>query len=164
MNILYLKGYKWLLSQNRRALAKCIKPFLKKALKWKDVSALASTIPSFPQNLLHLQYAVWNFVMIMLEIDFTKQDYIMRQKTVITNLLQSATNVLYKVFHSVQSQSGVTEVYKKWVRYCNVYQAVITKCAKYYKFDIKPVKLVITGALYNNTVCHTESVKLQSEM
>ena len=51
--------------------------------------------------------------MIMLEIDFTKQDYIMRQKTVITNLLQSATNVLYKVFHSVQIQSGVTEIYEK---------------------------------------------------
>ena len=45
MKILYLKGYKWLLSQNQQArndfsgyrqyevLAKHIKPFLKKALK-----------------------------------------------------------------------------------------------------------------------------------
>ena len=51
MKILYLKGYKWLLSQNQRvrndffgnrqywALAKHIKPFLKKTLKRKDVSA-----------------------------------------------------------------------------------------------------------------------------
>ena len=114
MNILYLKGYKWLLSQNRRALAKCIKPFLKKALKWKDVSALASTIPSFPQNLLHIQYAVWNFVMIMLEIDFTKQDYIMRQKTVITNLLQMFYTkyfIRYKVSQVwqkfIKSESGI---------------------------------------------------------
>ena len=114
MNILYLKGYKWLLSQNRRALAKCIKPFLKKALKWKDVSALASTIPSFPQNLLHIQYAVWNFVMIMLEIDFTKQDYIMRQKTVITNLLQmfyTKCFIRYKVSQVwqkfIKSESGI---------------------------------------------------------
>ena len=50
MEILYLKGYKWLLSQNKRigidflgyrrykALAKHIKPFLK-TLKSKDVSA-----------------------------------------------------------------------------------------------------------------------------
>ena len=51
MNILYLKSYKWLLFQNQRvrndffgyrryeALAKHIKPFFKKTLKLKDVSA-----------------------------------------------------------------------------------------------------------------------------
>ena len=51
MKILYLKGYKWLLCQNQRvrnnffgytryeALAEHTKPFFKKTLKWKDVSA-----------------------------------------------------------------------------------------------------------------------------
>ena len=46
MKILYLKGYKWLLSENQRvrndffgyrrheALAKHVKAFFKKALKW----------------------------------------------------------------------------------------------------------------------------------
>ena len=50
MKILYLKGCKWLLSQNQQVrndffgyrwyetLARHIKPFLKKALKWKDIS------------------------------------------------------------------------------------------------------------------------------
>ena len=50
MKILHLKGYNWLLSQNQRvrndffgyrryeALAKHISPFLKKTLKWKDIS------------------------------------------------------------------------------------------------------------------------------
>ena len=56
IKILYLKGYRWLFSQNQRvriglldyrrydALAKHVKPFLKKTLKWKDVSA--PTTPS----------------------------------------------------------------------------------------------------------------------
>ena len=52
MKILYLKGYKWLLSPQKKrvridffgsiryqALARHIKPFKKKELKWKDVSA-----------------------------------------------------------------------------------------------------------------------------
>ena len=49
MKILYLKGYKMLLSQNQRvridfpgyrlyeSVAKNIEPFFKKAIKWKDV-------------------------------------------------------------------------------------------------------------------------------
>ena len=56
IKILYLKGYRWLFSQNQwvriglldyrryEALAKHVKPFLKKTLKWKDVSA--PTTPS----------------------------------------------------------------------------------------------------------------------
>ena len=61
VKILYLKGYKWLLSQKKRvridffgyirceALARHIKPFKRKKLKWKDVS-----VPTIPQPIPNL--------------------------------------------------------------------------------------------------------------
>ena len=64
MKTLYLKGYKWLVSQNQQlridfrdyrrynALAKHIKPFFKKMLKWIDVSARTNTF--FRLNLVFI--------------------------------------------------------------------------------------------------------------
>ena len=68
MKILHLKGCKWLLPQNQRvrinflgyigyeALAKHIKRFVKKTLKWKDVSA--PTISNF----LLFKTLVWSSI------------------------------------------------------------------------------------------------------
>ena len=53
----------------------------------------------------------------------------MRQKIIITMLLQSLTDVYYKVRQVLQS---VTDCYYK-VHQVNVWQAVITKCDNFYK-------------------------------
>ena len=48
----------------------------------------------------------------------------MRQKTVITKLLQRVTEVYYKVWQTVIAM---------YVRYYRVWQDAITKCVRYYK-------------------------------
>ena len=54
----------------------------------------------------------------------------MRQKAVIRKLLQSATEVYYKVHEVLQS---VTEVHYKVYQVLQSVAAVITKCIWYYK-------------------------------
>ena len=57
----------------------------------------------------------------------------MRQTTVLKNLLQSATEVYYKVRQVLESAPGITKgetAITKCVRYCKVCQAVITKCVR----------------------------------
>ena len=62
----------------------------------------------------------------------------MTQKTVITKLLQSVTEVYYKVRQVLQSAFGITKCDKLLLQsvtgcYYKVRQTVITKCDSHYK-------------------------------
>ena len=82
----------------------------------------------------------------------------MRQKTVVKNVLQSVTEVYYKVRQILQSVAGITKCDRfitKCVSYYKVWQIVITKCVRYYKVW----KAVITKCV-RYTKC--DSLLLQS--